>query len=135
MQREQFENRIRRLLPKVTDEAMTSWTAYAGELHQDGVEPETEFYDENYIELSLVQQHYGEEIATQLFNYGTQFTFNYFELRGAASKLANGWSLEKIAKFTLENDCDATPEEHEEFVAALRTFQMSEQEPSGMRMI
>ena len=134
MKKEQFESRIRVLLPEVTDEAVTAWTKYAEELDQDEVEAEDLFYDKNYIELTLVKQHYGEEITTQLFNYGTQFTFNYFELRGAARKLADGWPLDDIAKYTLENGGSATMEEHEEFAAALRKFQTSEQEPFGLQM-
>ena len=134
MKKEQFESRIRALLPEVTDEAVTALTKYAEELDQDEVEAEDLFYDENYIELTLVKQHYGEEITTRLFNYGTQFTFNYFELRGAARKLADGWPLDDIAKYTLENGGSATMKEHEEFAATLREFQKSEQEPFGMRM-
>ena len=134
MRKEEFESRIRVLLPDVTDEAVTAWTMYAEELEQDEFETENLFYDENYIELTLVKQHHGEEIATQLFNYGMQFTFNYFELRGAARKLADGWPLEDIAKYTLENGSSATVEEHEEFAAALREFQKSEQKPFGLQM-
>ena len=134
MKKEQFESRIRALLPEVTDEAVIAWTRYAEELDQDEVEAEDLFYDENYIELSLVKQHYGEEITTRLFNYVTQFTFNYFELHGAARKLADGWPLDDIAKYTLENGGSATMKEHEEFAATLREFQKSEQEPFGMRM-
>ena len=125
MQKEQFENLIRHLLPEVTGEAIDACTTYADELSQDDVEPEPELYDKSYVELTLIKQHCGEEIATQLFNYGTQFTFNYFELRGAASKLVNGWTLENIVKDTVENGCDATPEEHQEFLEALQVFQAS----------
>ena len=125
MHKEQFENLIRHLLPEVTGEAIDAWTTYADELSQDDVEPEPELYDKSYVELTLIKQHCGEEIATQLFNYGTQFTFNYFELRGAASKLVNGWTLENIVKDTVENGCDATPEEHQEFLEALQVFQAS----------
>ena len=122
-------------MPEATDEAMDAWTAYAYELSQEDVEPESELYDKSYVELTLIKQHCGEEIATQLFNYGDQFTFNYFELRGAASRLVSGWTLEDIAKDAVENGCDATPEEYEEFVDALQAFQVSDQEPPGMQMI
>lgn len=63
MRKDQFESRVRSLLPKVTDEAMTAWTNYGEDLDGDEVEAEEQFYDENYIELTLVKQHYGEEIA------------------------------------------------------------------------
>ncbi len=134
MRKEEFESWIRALLPEATDEAVTAWTKYGEELNQDKAEAEDLFYDENYIELTLVKQHHGEEITTQLFNYGTQFTFNHFELRGAARKLTDGWPLEDVAKYTLENGSSATVEEHEEFTAALRKFRKSEQKLSGMRM-
>ena len=134
MKKEQFENRIRALLSEATEEAVATWIRYGEELDQDEVEPEDLFYDENYIELSLVKQHYGEEITTRLFNYGTQFIFNYFELRDAAKKLADDWPLEDIAEYMLEDGWSTTAEERKELAVALREFQKSELESPGMRM-
>lgn len=94
MQRKEFENRIKSLLPKAADDVVESWAEYATELDQDGTEAAADFYDKNYIALLLVKQRRGEEIATQLFNFGKRFTFNYFELQGAAEKLEAGWSLD-----------------------------------------
>ena len=135
MRREQFEIRIKDLLPDARANALAVWVKYAHELDRDGVEMESDFYDATYVELSLIKEHQGEEIAAKLFNFGEQFTFNYFELRGAASKLAEGWTLEKIREYTLENGCDAAPEEAEESQAALRAFQASDQEANEMRMM
>lgn len=84
MQRKEFENRIKSLLPKAADDVVESWAEYATELDQDGTEAAADFYDKNYIALLLVKQRRGEEIATQLFNFGKRFTFNYFELQDAA---------------------------------------------------
>ena len=135
MQKEQFESQVRSLLPEVTDSAMNAWTQYTQELDQEEVELQDVFFDASYVELSLIKQHQGEEVATQLFNYGEQFTFNYFELRGAAAKLLNGWSLEEISQYAIEYGCDPTLEEHEESRAALQTFRQNEQESAGMQMI
>lgn len=98
MQRKEFENRIKSLLPKAADDVVESWAEYATELDQDGTEAAADFYDKNYIALLLVKQRRGEEIATQLFNFGKRFTFNYFELQGAAEKLEAGWSLDDLWK-------------------------------------
>lgn len=87
MQRKEFENRIKSLLLKAADDVVESWAEYATELDQDGTEATADFYDKNYIALLLVKQRRGEEIATQLFNFGKRFTFNYFELQGAAKKM------------------------------------------------
>lgn len=36
MQRKEFENRIKSLLPKAADDVVESWAEYATELDQDG---------------------------------------------------------------------------------------------------
>ncbi len=122
MQRKEFENRIKSLLLKAADDVVESWAEYATELDQDGTEAAADFYDKNYIALLLVKQRRGEEIATQLFNFGKRFTFNYFELQGAAEKLEAGWSLDDTVKYTVENGCDAAPEEQKAFWDALTAF-------------
>lgn len=76
MQRKEFENRIKNLLPKAADDVVESWAAYATELDHYGTEVTADFYDKNYIAMLLVKQRHGEEIATQLFNFGKCFTFS-----------------------------------------------------------
>lgn len=51
MQRKEFENRIKSLLPKAADDVVESWAEYATELDQDGTEAAADFYDKNYIAL------------------------------------------------------------------------------------
>ena len=122
MQRNEFETMVKELLPDVTEQAMEKWTQYAQELEQDGTEKASDLYDAAYVELRLIKERQGESTATSLFNYGEQFVFNYFELRGAAAKLTEGWTLEQIRDYTIENDCDPTGEEYRESVQALQAF-------------
>ena len=89
---------------------------------QDGTEKACDLYDAAYVELRLITEHQGEPTATRLFNYGEQFVFNYFELRGAAAKLTEGWTLEQIRDYTIENGCDPTDEEYRESAQALQAF-------------
>ena len=128
MNKEQFETRIKELLPQTTEQALNAWTEYIQSLEKEEIDPASYLFDCSYVELSLIKQHQGEEIAAQLFNYGEHFIFNYFELRGAASKLAEGWSLDKICSDTVKNGCDATQEEYEESQAALHAFQQEHAE-------
>lgn len=95
MQKNEFEVMVKELLPDVTAQAMEKWTQYAQELEQDGTEKQSDLYDAAYVELRLIKEYQGEPTATSLFNYGEQFVFNYFELRGAAAKLTEGWTLEQ----------------------------------------
>ena len=129
MQKEQFETRIKELLPNMTERAMDKWEDYAQYLLEEEEETSDFFYDAVYVELCLIKQHQGEQTATSLFNYGEHFVFNYFELRGAAALLTDGWTLDKIRDFVIKSDCDPTQEEYEESQNALRDFRKSEGHP------
>lgn len=129
MQKNEFEAMVKELLPDVTEQAMKKWTQYAQELEQDGTEKAGDLYDAAYVELCLIKERQGESTATSLFNYGEQFVFNYFELRGAAAKRTEGWTLEQIRDYTIENGCDPTDEEYRESAQALQAFR-SQQEPT-----
>ena len=123
MTREDFERRITDLLPDVSDQAMKNWLEYAKNLDRDGTETESEIFDRSFVELALIKRHQGMETAAALFNYGEKFVFNYFELRGAAELLKEGWPLERISDHAVENGCDPTLEAMEESHAALEEFQ------------
>ena len=129
MQKEQFETWIKELLPNMTEQAMDKWEDYAQYLLEEEEETSDFFYDAVYVELCLIKQHQGEQTATSLFNYGEHFVFNYFELRGAAALLTDGWALDKIRDFVIKSDCDPTQEEYEEAQNALRDFRKSEGHP------
>ena len=129
MQKEQFEARIKELLPNMTEQAMDKWEDYAQYLLEEEEETSDFFYDAVYVELCLIKQHQGEQTATSLFNYGEHFVFNYFELRGAAALLTDGWALDKIRDYVIKSDCDPTQEEYEESQNALRDFRKSEGHP------
>ena len=129
MQKEQFEARIKELLPNTTEQAMDKWEDYAQYLVEEEEETSDFFYDAAYVELCLIKQHQGEQTATSLFNYGEHFVFNYFELRGAAALLTDGWALDKIRDYVIKSDCDPTQEEYEESQNALRDFRKSEGHP------
>ena len=123
MQKELFASKIHALIPEASDEALKNWIHYAKELNEDEIEPESSFYDAVYVELSLVKLHHGDKIAAALFNYGEQFTLNPYELRGAATLLAQGKSLHEVADYAVEHGCYPTEEELQESKAALEAFQ------------
>ena len=122
MQRNEFETMVKELLPNITEQAMEKWTQYAQELEQDGTEKASDLYDAAYVELRLIKEYQGEPTTARLFNYGEQFVFNYFELRGAAAKLTEGWALEQIRDYIIENGCDPTDEEYRKSAQALQAF-------------
>ena len=66
MQKEQFEARIKELLPNMTEQAMDKWEDYAQYLVEEEEETSDFFYDAVYVELCLIKQHQGEQTATSL---------------------------------------------------------------------
>lgn len=61
-------------------------------------------------------------------NYADFYTFNPFELRGAARLIADGWEIPEIANHLIEHGgeepfCEYTPEEETESEALLWLFQ------------
>lgn len=123
MRREEFERRIREMLPGVSEAAMGKHTSYVEELEREAGERSEKLYDAFFVELALVKRDHGAETAKTLFDDGERFTFNFFELRGAARLMAEGWTMEQIETYVVENGCDATPEEALGSHAALKAFQ------------
>ena len=75
MRREEFESRIRELLPDVSEKAMDRTISYIEELDQETEECAESLFDAFYVELALVKRDRGAEIAKALFDYGENFTF------------------------------------------------------------
>lgn len=111
MDSKQFESRIQVLLPDAYAEAMQKLISYAQELDQDGTYQAADFFDEAYAELVLINQHDGEKTARQLFDAGRFFTFNPFEMRGAARFFKAGMLADTVYQKALAGFCDRTPQE------------------------
>ena len=48
--------------------------------------------------LTAIQKDFGAKIAENLYNGGKEFTFNTFELRGAAGYLQKGLTIKEISE-------------------------------------
>lgn len=74
MQRKEFENRIKSLLPKAADDVVESWAEYATELDQDGTEAAADFYDKNNggrlvnFDVEIFKGRYDSS-SYSIFNY------------------------------------------------------------------
>jgi|GEM_PF-1621733 len=119
-----FDNRIKMLFPgqKFHDGAFQSWHQYANELDADGTEKKTIFYRDLSIEIGLVAEHNGSDIALQLFNLGSAFTLNPYEIRGAADLLQEGTVLPEIAVRARDDDLYRSPAQEEQFEAAKKIY-------------
>ena len=97
MQREEFDLRVRMLLPQASEAALESYALLAEDPEVEETMGCSTFYDSLYVDLALVKRDHGEIVATDLFNYADFYTFNPFELRGAARLIADGWEIPEIA--------------------------------------
>ena len=128
MQREEFDLRVRMLLPRISVEALESYALLAEDPEVEETMGRSTFYDSLYVDLALVKRDHGEIVATDLFNYADIYTFNPFELRGAARLITDGWEIPQIADHLIEHGveepfCEYTSEEKTESEALLWLFQ------------
>lgn len=90
MNQSQVFDAIRELLPKVTKEAIISWADFIADMNFGDPQGKLRMCRELYAEILLIQQNYGNELATSLFNMGERYPLNTFELSGAAEKMDSG---------------------------------------------
>ena len=128
MQREEFDLRVRMLLPQASESALECCAQLAGDPEVEETMGRSTFYDSLFVDLALVKRDHGETVTTDLLNYADRYTFNPFELRGAARLIAEGWEIPQIADHLIEHGgeepfCEYTPEEEQESEALLWLFQ------------
>lgn len=106
MDKETFSAKIQAMLLAPDPGATKEWLDYSDDLEQDGICDAADFRHVVCEELGVIQKEFGQEIADTLYNGGKEFTFNPFELRGAAELLKEGLSLKEVIDKAREGLCD-----------------------------
>ena len=115
MQREEFETRIRELLPGSSEIALATVTTYAEEPDELAIELSDgagHFYDAFYVNLALVRRDFYPS-----------------ELRAVARLVASGSSMEQIMDCIETFGCVVTNAESAESQEILSRFQNGERNP------
>ena len=86
--------------------ATKAWLDYSEDLERDGICDAADFRRAMCQELLSIQKDFGLEITEQLYNGGKEFTFNPFELRGAAGFLKQGLTIKETGEKALDGLCD-----------------------------
>ena len=106
MNKETFSAKMQAMLSAPDPEATKAWLNYSDDLEQDGICDAAAFRHIVCEELGAIQKEFGQEITDTLYNAGKQFTFNPFELRGAAEFLKKGLPLNEVIDKAREGLCD-----------------------------
>jgi hypothetical protein len=125
MNSKEFEKRMAELLPEANGTAAQSWIEYANVLETEAMEPTGLFFNDLFIELSLVSENYGREIALQIFDLGQSFTLNTYEVRNAAKYLRDGGAASEIENLSVAGSLLPTFEENQESQNAKKAFLLS----------
>ena len=128
MKREEFEQRIQRLVPGVSEDILSGITAYAAQWEEAELGPADQFYDAYYVELALTNRDFGEEVTGRVLELNRQSRLNPFEILTAARLLSEGRTEREVADYNENYGCLPTQEEREEFHAALRQFLNGEED-------
>jgi len=122
MKTDEFVSRMYDLFPDGNPAAMSSWILHIDETEAELSRPKAKTMLEYFVELGLIKQHYGDEIALRLFNLAEESCMNVFELRGAAKLLEDGVEISQVHEMVLENELYMTESEDCEFGKALIAF-------------
>ena len=106
MNKETFEKTIQDMLRNPEPAATKAWLQYSEELEQDGICDAADFRRVMCQELMALRKDFGPEITEQLYNGGKEFTWNPFELRGAAGFLKQGFTIAETSEKVLAGLCD-----------------------------
>ena len=106
-----FCESLRSRLPGINPEALNAWEEFISDMNAGDPRGAKQMRGELYAEMLLIQQDYGDELATSLFNMGAKYAINTFELPGAAEMLSCG--MDEAAIFDEITSCGwHPPEEH-----------------------
>ena len=106
-----FCESLRSRLPGIDPQALSAWEEFIADMNAGDPRGAQQMRGELYVEMLLIQQDYGDELATSLFNMGVRHTINTFELPGAAEMLSCG--MDEAAIFDeITSSGWHPPEEH-----------------------
>ena len=106
MTKEKFENEINRLIETPYPEATKAWLEYSDYLEQDQICDAADFRRVVHKELVAIKEKYGPTIVERLYNAGTEFTFNPFEMRQAAKFLNDGKTMKEVIELAQQGLCE-----------------------------
>ena len=101
-----FEQTIQSIVQNPDPAATKAWLDYSDDLEDDGICDAADFRRIMCQELLTIRKDFGQEITEQLYDAGKEFTFNPFELRGAADLLKRGVTVQEAAAKALDGICD-----------------------------
>ena len=119
----EFEKRMAEMFPEGNPAAMSQWITYAGELETDELILKATYLLELLVEFDLTKQHYGGEIALQVFNFAETSCLNVWEVRAVADLIKNGMTDSTLLlDKTLEGCCGRDEAETAESKLAIWEF-------------
>lgn len=92
----QLRDAMQELLPEISQEALSAWEAFIEDMTFGELHGADKMRGELYAEMLLIQEDYGDELATALFNMGERHPVNTFELPGAAELMECGMDEESV---------------------------------------
>jgi len=106
---QEFKDKMQKLLPNASDEAIERLIIYADELDADDTQPKDTFFDKTYAEYSMVANKHGVDTATQVLKICEESCFNPWEILGAAQLVDAGVPPNEIVGKAINGELDLPP--------------------------
>lgn len=107
---QEFQSKMKELLPGASEKAIKQLISYAEELDGEKTYPQGAFFSESYVNYNLAVCQHGADIIGSVLKVCEEFCLNPWEIRDAASLMANGASQGDIVQKSVEGELDYQPE-------------------------
>jgi len=116
---QEFESKMRELLPGASEKAVRQLIDYAEELDERGTHPKGAFFSENYVAYNLAAQQYGIEVAGKVLKICEESCFNHWEILDAARLVSENAPPAEIIKKAVDGELDLDGKQWDEIKAGL----------------
>ena len=122
---QEFESKMKELLPGASGKAIATLINYAEDLHKDGTHPMGAFFSASYVAYNLVTRRYGVDTASRVLKICEESCFNPWEILDAARLVDAGVPSAEIIRKAIDGELDLLPKHYDEIKAGLATLKNS----------
>ena len=123
---QEFESKIKELIPGASATAIQKNIQYANELEADDIHPKGAFFSESFVAYFIASRRYGADIARELLKICEDSCLNPWEILDAAELMRDGTSPDKIADMSVNGELDMSSENWNEIKAWISVFKRNE---------
>ena len=116
---QEFEIKMRELLPGASEKAIKQTILLAEELDADGIYPKGAFFSEQYVCFNMAAKQYGIDVTCEVLKICEESCFSYWEILDAAKLVSENVPPDEIIRRAADRELYLDEKQGEEMKAGL----------------